>query len=99
MRIFYITKEKKTGKALKKQMNRHLECLLLVFVVCVFGILLSVQNMPKASESNEPYKQVSNNFVFDLIELEFKKEEDIPIERVEVDFWEIFEQKQMENNG
>ena len=36
MRIFYITKEKKTDKALKKQMNRHLECLLLVFVVCVF---------------------------------------------------------------
>ena len=99
MKIFYFEKEQKSVKLLKKQILICFESLMLVFVMSVFCVLFVLQKT-KMQEVDSSATQVSSNIVFELIELEIEEKTDQPEKEIkEIDFWQIFEEKQKENNG
>lgn len=70
MRIIYLKKEKSSSSIFKKRIRIAVECLMLVFVMCTFGMLLLVQGMREIPREEEP-KEV-DNIIFEIIELEAK---------------------------
>lgn len=102
MKIFFSKSKKENITNLKNRISFGLECLVLVLIMCMFGVFLTVQNMHKETPKKN-FVEVGNNIVFDIIELEIKDTEnemvDNKSEQTNMNFWQIFEEKQKINHG
>lgn len=101
MKIIYEKNKNSSISELKSRLHLCIECLMLTFVMCTFGILFAVSKINESDAVLENTRVAQQDFMSDSIELEFSasSEQEAEGEQKQSVFWESFEQYQKGNNG